>query len=86
MVCCANGSKPTLIEGFERLSKLFDNSIAEDNAAVICGTDSVLRYGTDGNGDETFVIDPVRLDEWPLVFSDVNVKPLVGNNGRMKQG
>ncbi|PIM95076.1 DNA-directed RNA polymerase subunit beta' [Candidatus Hodgkinia cicadicola] len=86
MVCCANGSKPTLIEGFERLSKLFDNSIAEDNAAVICGTDSVLRYGTDGNGDETFVIDPVRLDERPLVFSDVNVKPLVGNNGRMKQG
>ncbi len=86
MVCCGDDSKPTLVEGFERLSRLFDNSIAEDNAAVICGTDSVMRYNTDGNGDKTFVIDPVRMDEWPLVFSDVYIKPLVGNNEKMKQG
>ncbi|PIM96092.1 DNA-directed RNA polymerase subunit beta' [Candidatus Hodgkinia cicadicola] len=86
VVCCGDDSKPTLVEGFERLSRLFDNSIAEDNAAVICGTDSVMRYNTDGNGDKTFVIDPVRMDEWPLVFSDVYIKPLVGNNEKMKQG
>lgn len=85
MVRCKINDKPTLTEGFERLSKLFDNSIAEDNAAIICGTNSVLRYSTDNNGNETFVIDLVRMDEWPLMFSDVNVKLLVDNNEMMKQ-
>ncbi len=55
-----------MTEGFERLSKLFDNSIAKDNSAVICNTDSVLRYGTDGNGNGMVVIDPIEV-EWTAI-------------------
>ncbi len=79
-------NKITLTEGFKRLSKLFDNSIAEDNSSVICNTDSVLRYGTDGNGNGMVVIDPMRLDEWPLMFSDVNVELFTDDNEVIKQG
>ncbi|PIM95792.1 hypothetical protein [Candidatus Hodgkinia cicadicola] len=85
-----SGYKPinriTLTEGFERLSKLLDNSIAEDNNSVICNTDSIPRYGTDGNGNGIFIIDPMRLDEWPLIFSGVNVGPFTNNNKMMKRG
>ncbi len=79
-------NKVALTEGFERLSKLLDNSIAEDNRAIICNTDSILRYGTARGDNGTFVIDPIRLNEWPLVFSDVNVGLSIDNNELIQRG
>ncbi|PIM95982.1 hypothetical protein [Candidatus Hodgkinia cicadicola] len=75
-----------LTGGFERLSKLLDNGIAEDNEAIICNTNSILRYGTNGRGNGTFVIDPMRLNEWPLVISGVNVETFVDANKMMQRG
>ncbi len=75
-----------MTEGFERLSKLLDNSIAEDNNSVICNTDGIPRHGTDGNGNGIFIIDPMRLDERPLIFSGVNVGSFVNDNKVIKRG
>ncbi len=76
----------TLSEGFERLSKLFDNNVAEDNRSIVCPTNGILRYGTDGNGNRTFVIDPVKLDEKPVVYSGSDVELFIKNNNVIKQG
>ncbi len=79
-------NKVPLTEGFDRLSKLLDNSIAEDNSSVICNTDGISRHGTDGDGNGMFVIDPMRLDEWPLIFSGINTDLFVNDNEMIKRG
>ncbi len=63
----------TLSEGFERLSKLFDNNVVEYNTSIICPTNGILRYGTDDNGNRMFIIDPVKFDEEPMVYLSLDV-------------
>ncbi len=79
-------NKVPLTEGFDRLSKLLDNNIAEDNSSVICNTDGISRHGTYGDGNGIFVIDPMRLDEWPLIFSGINTDLFVNDNEMIKWG
>ncbi|WP_192573175.1 hypothetical protein, partial [Candidatus Hodgkinia cicadicola] len=64
----------TLTEGFERLSKLFDNNTDGDNSSVISPIDGILKHGTDGNGNRLFVIDPININKQPVVYSDLDVK------------
>ncbi|PIM96952.1 DNA-directed RNA polymerase subunit beta' [Candidatus Hodgkinia cicadicola] len=76
----------TLSEGLERLSMLFDNNVVEDNTSIVCPTNGILRYGTDGNGNRMFIIDPVKLDERPVVCSGSDVELFIENNKMIKQG
>ncbi|WP_146657031.1 hypothetical protein [Candidatus Hodgkinia cicadicola] len=76
----------TLTEGFERLSKLFDNNTDGDNSSVISPIDGILKHGTDGNGNRLFVIDPININKQPVVYSDLDVKLFIKENNMVKQG
>ncbi len=80
------GIDEVLTEGFERLARLFDNSIVESNTSVICPTDGVLKYGTDNNGGKLFVIDPVIINKKPIIYSNLNVKLFIETGDMIKQG
>ncbi|PIM96055.1 DNA-directed RNA polymerase subunit beta' [Candidatus Hodgkinia cicadicola] len=75
-----------LTEGFERLSKLFDNSIDDDNISIISPIAGLLKHGTDSNGNRSFIIDPKKINEYPVVYSDLDVKLFIKENKMIKQG
>ncbi len=76
----------TLTEGFERLSKLFDNNNDEDNSSVISPIDGILKHGTDGNGNRLSIIDPININKRPVVYSGLDVKLFIKENNMVKQG
>ncbi|WP_192572978.1 hypothetical protein [Candidatus Hodgkinia cicadicola] len=76
----------TLTEGFERLSKLFNNNTDEDNSSIISPIDGILKHGTDSNGNRSFVIDPININKQPVVYSDLDVKLFIKDNKIIKQG
>ncbi|PIM96013.1 DNA-directed RNA polymerase subunit beta' [Candidatus Hodgkinia cicadicola] len=76
----------TLTEDFERLSKLFDNNVDENNSSIISPIDGLLKHGVSGNGNRSFVIDPIKTNEKPIVYSDLDVKLLIEDNKMIKRG
>ncbi len=76
----------TLTEDSERLSKLFDNHVAENNTSIINPIDGLLKHGINGNGNRSFVIDPINNNKRPIVYTNLDVKLLVEDNKVMKRG
>ncbi len=76
----------TLTEGFERLSKLFDNNVIEHNASIISPIDGLLKQGTNDNGNRSFIIDPIKANKRPIVYSDLDIKLFIEHNKMIKQG
>ncbi len=74
------------IEGFTKLSKLFENNDFKHENSMIAYSDSILKHGNMSNKSNVYITDPIAKHILPTVYSIYNNNSLLNNNESIAKG